>query len=89
MKTDYKFIPITKAKRELLDVVRELVSQDRTIAITKKGTPVAVLLSMEKFESLLETLDILSDPRTMRALRAAIREAGKGEWVSYEQVFGH
>lgn len=88
MKTDYKYIPITKAKRDLLDVVRDLVSKDRTVAITKKGAPVAVLLSMEKFEGLLETLDILSDPRMMRALRAAVREADKGQWVSYDQVFG-
>jgi hypothetical protein len=32
-----------------------------TIAITKNGVPEAVMLSMKKFEGLLETIDLLAD----------------------------
>jgi prevent-host-death family protein len=35
-----------------------LESVDDAVAVTKNGVPAAVILSMEKYEGLLETLDI-------------------------------
>jgi hypothetical protein len=34
---------------------------------------------MEKYEGLLETLDILSDPKTMKSLRTSTRQARQGK----------
>ncbi len=55
MLTIQDYIPVTKAKSKLLDIIRKIESSDDTIAITKKGVPEAVLLSMNKFEGLVET----------------------------------
>ena len=82
------YIPITKAKNELLEVIRKVETNDDTIAITKKGVPVAIVLSMERFSGLLETLEILSDESAMSSLRKSIQEAKRGEWVPYEEVLG-
>ena len=82
------YIPITKAKNELLEVIREVETNDDTIAITKNGVPVAIILSMERFTGLLETLEILSDEGAMSSLRKSIQEAKHGEWVPYEEVLG-
>ena len=38
--------------------------------VTKRGKPVAVMLSIDDYEALMETLDILADPAAMRGLRA-------------------
>lgn len=84
----HKFVPITKAKNELLEIIRQVEKEDSTIAVTKNGVPAAVILSMEKFEGLLETLDILSDEETMRSLKKSIRQGRAGKWVSYDEVFG-
>ncbi len=84
----HKYVPITKAKNDLLELVREVERQYSTIAVTKNGVPAAVILSMETFEGLIETLDILSDETTMRSLKKSIRQARAGRWVSYEDVFG-
>ena len=84
----HKFVPITKAKNELLELIRQVEKEDSTIAVTKNGVPTAVILSMEKFEGLLETLDILSDEEAMKSLKKSIRQAGKKQWVRYEEVFG-
>ncbi|HIE23410.1 MAG TPA: type II toxin-antitoxin system Phd/YefM family antitoxin [Candidatus Korarchaeota archaeon] len=81
------YIPITKAKNILLEIVRRVERDDETIAITKKGTPVAIILSMGKFRGLMETLDILSDEEAMLSLQKSIQEAKRGDWVPYEQVF--
>jgi len=83
-----KFVPITKAKNELLELIRQVEKEDSTIAVTKNGVPAAVILSMAKFEGLIETLDILSDEDTMKSLRKSIRQGRAGKWLSYDEVFG-
>jgi antitoxin YefM len=88
MKDISTFIPISKAKTDLLDIIRRLESVDDAVAVTKNGVPAAVILSVEKYEGLLETLDILSDEKTMRSLRTSMRQARRGKWLKYEEVFG-
>ena len=71
MQTIETFVPITQAKAKLLDIVRQLRDTNDTIAITKNGVPEAVMLSMKKFEGLLETIDILADPEMMKQLKGS------------------
>jgi len=82
------YVPITKAKAQLLDIMRRLERTDENIAITKNGVPEAVLMSMRKFKGLIETLEILSDEKAMSSLRKSIREAQEGRWRSSAEVFG-
>jgi antitoxin YefM len=88
MKDISAYIPITKAKSELLDIIRRLESVDDAVAVTKNGVPAAVILSMEKYEGLLETLDILSDEKTMKSLRTSMRQGRQKKWLKYDEVFG-
>jgi antitoxin YefM len=81
-----EYVPVTQAKARLLDLVRKLKGSGDAIAITKNGIPEAVLISMEKFEGLLETLEILSDDRTMKALRRSMQDAEKGKWIAEDEV---
>ncbi len=71
MQTIQDYVPITQAKNKLLDMVRSIHDNDNAIAITKNGVPEAVLISMEKFEGLLETIEILADD----AARAQIKQS--------------
>ena len=82
-----RYIPITTAKNELLDLIRQVESLDESVVITKNGVPAAVILSMEKYAGLLETLDILSDQETAKSLRTSIRQGRKGKWVRHDEVF--
>jgi antitoxin YefM len=81
-----EYVSVTQAKARLLDLVRRLQSTGDAIAITKNGVPEAVLVSMEKFQGLIETLDILSDEKTMKSLRKSMREAEKKKWISEDEV---
>ncbi|MBP1737721.1 MAG: putative Prevent-host-death family protein [Deltaproteobacteria bacterium] len=81
------YVPVTKAKTGLLDLIRRLKDTDQAIAITKNGVPEAVLMSMKKFEGLLETLDVLSDEKAVASVRKSIQEADKGAWVDFDEVF--
>ena len=88
MLTIQDYIPVTKAKSKLLDIIRKIESSDDTVAITKNGVPEAVLLSMNKFEGLVETLEVLSDEKKMKSLRKSIKEAREGKWLDFDEVFG-
>ena len=81
------YIPITKAKSDLLNLIRKLEDSDEAFAITKNGVPEAVLISMRKFKGLIETIDILSDEKVMKSLRKSISEANHGKWVEFDEVF--
>ena len=83
-----RFVPITEAKNTLLEIVRQVQREDCTVAVTKNGVPAAVVLSVARYEGLLETLAILSDEETVKSLRKAIKEAREGNWVEHEEVFG-
>ena len=87
MQSIQQFIPVTKAKIILLDLIRKIKDSDEAIVITKNGVPEAVMISMEKYQGLLETLDILSDEKAMRSIRKSIDEANRGEWIDYDKAF--
>ena len=55
-------------------------------SITQDGKPVMVALSVEQFESLLETWDILSDKEFWPMLQTGIQQAESGDVVSLESV---
>lgn len=87
MLTIQDYIPVTKAKSRFLDIIRKIEGTDDAIAITKNGVPEAVLLSMSKFEGLMETMEILSDEKAMKSIRKSIKEAHDGKWLDIDEVF--
>ncbi len=87
MQSIQEYVPVTKAKTNLLEMVRKIKDSDDAIAITKNGIPEVVLISMDRFDGLLETLEILSDEKAMKSIRKSIKEADKGMWLDYDEVF--
>ena len=73
------YIPVTKAKSTLLDMIRILADQEDIIAITKNGIPKAVLMSMAQYESMRETMEILGDEQMMRQIRQSRDEIKAGK----------
>jgi prevent-host-death family protein len=88
MKQVDEFVSVTDAKNQLPNLLRRLVEQDAVLAITRGGTPAAVVLSPERYEGLIETIEVLSDPRAMKSIRRSLRQAKKGQWVEDREVFG-
>lgn len=84
-----KTLPISEVKTKLPSLVKGVAERDDEIIITRNGRPAAVLLSTDEYEGLLETLDILSDPKLMAQIRrnlAYFRRGGRGYTI--EEVFG-
>jgi antitoxin YefM len=54
--------------------------------VTKNGSPVAVILAVEDYESLMETLEILSDRQAVAAIREAEQQLAQRQVYGEEQV---
>jgi len=81
-------LPISEVKTRLPELVKGVEDRDDEVVITRNGRPAAILLSMDEYEGLQETLDILSDPKAMAQIRknlAYFRNGGRG--YSIEEVF--
>jgi antitoxin YefM len=87
MQTIETYVPVTQAKTNLLEMVRQLRESDDTIAITKNGVPEAVMLSMKKFEGYLETIDILADQELMAQLKGSADDVKAGRLVKLDEAF--
>jgi antitoxin YefM len=79
-----KYLTIAEAQQQLPELPDELAVEPAII--TKDGKPVIIALSLQQFESLLESLEILSDREFMAQLREGIRQANAGETISLEQL---
>ena len=69
-----KIIPISDLRRKTTDVVQVAQREDEVIYITQHGRPAAVLMSYDRYESLLSQLEGLSD---LAALQAAADEPAR------------
>ena len=82
-----KTVTATEARRRLFDLLRDAAKGHRQFRITHKNGA-AVILSQEDYESLLETLELLSTPGLLKSIRQARREIARGQTHSMEEVFG-
>ena len=83
-----QYVSVTKAKNRLLDLIRQLKNKHEVLAITRDGVPAAVLLSIEQYDGLVETIEVLADQKAMRSLSRSLKQAQAGRWMSEEAVFG-
>ena len=76
--------PLTDARNRLSEIVDEVTTTGSELTITKHGRPVAVVIGYDDYESLIETLNILSDPEAMTALAEAENDLTAGNLVELE-----
>jgi prevent-host-death family protein len=80
-------VPLSEAKTHLARLLAEVEKFGEGVTITRSGRPAGVLLSIEEYEGLLETLDILADSKLIASLRRGLRDAEKGRVVSDDEVW--
>ena len=82
-----QILPVTKVKRNLLDILKSMEQEEATIALTRNGEPVSVLMPLSRYEALLETIDILSDKQIMRSLEKSEKDFKSGRVFSHEEAW--
>ena len=79
-------LPISKAKDRLNELVDEAAVTHEHVTITKNGTPAAVLIGADDWESLQETLFWLSQPGIRHDLEQSRREYERGETSGEDDI---
>ncbi|MDP9428569.1 MAG: type II toxin-antitoxin system Phd/YefM family antitoxin [Actinomycetota bacterium] len=77
---------LAAVKAHFSQVIDEVAGTHERVTITKNGSPVAVILAVEDYESIVETLEILSDPRARSEIRQAESEMADGEVYGQAEV---
>ena len=76
----------SKQDDDAREVVDEAVRTGGGVIITRHGKPVAVLLAHNEYESLIETVNILSDDETMAALAESEADFAAGNFLRIDQI---
>ena len=83
-----QIMPVTKVKRGFLDIIKAMQEEDSTITLTRNGEAVGVMMTPDRYEALLETIEILVDKDVLAALRSSAQEFEAGKIYSDEAVWG-
>jgi len=81
-------VTLSEAKTHLARLLADVDELGERVVITRSGKPTGVLLSMNEYDGLLETLEILADDELAQAVRRGLEEAERGDTVSPEELWG-
>jgi antitoxin YefM len=79
-------LPLAEVRANLSKLVDEAMRTHQRIEVTRKGRRAAVILSADDYDSIMETLAILSDQKLMSEVREAEAQAAGGDLYTLEEV---
>lgn len=77
----------TDARREFFELVKGATKKHKVYRIHHRDGS-AVLMSEEDYESLLESLNLLSIPGFRESMKRSVRQMKRGDTLSLDEVFG-
>jgi antitoxin YefM len=80
-------LPVTKVKRDLLDILKRMEEEESTIAVTRNGEAVGIMMSLARYDSLMETIEILGNKEILRSLKKSKEDFKTGRVFSHKDVW--
>lgn len=80
----YKSITLKDLRPQLPKVMDDIDKALDRYIVSKHGKPIAIMLSIDDYESLVETLNEISDKQNLRRIRKAMKEVREGKTISWE-----
>jgi len=74
---------ITETRKKITSLEDELSFED-TISVTNHGKEIFALLRWDTYESIAETLEIISDEEAFADLKKGIQQVRDGELIDFE-----
>ena len=79
-------VSLTDARTVLTQFPERLSEGQGVVPLTRHGKPVLALMTWDLFESLSETIDILSDSKLMGKIRKGLQDIEAERTRSWEEV---
>ena len=83
-----KVIPLTEARATLSELLDQIEDGGEHVVITRKGRPVALMLSPDEWESVELTLETLGDAELLDQLERSERDVEADRLVGWGAVRG-
>ncbi|OGQ06688.1 MAG: hypothetical protein A3G32_05540 [Deltaproteobacteria bacterium RIFCSPLOWO2_12_FULL_40_28] len=82
----YQHITLKQLRPKLPKVINSVDERLDRFVISKRGDPIAILLSIDDYESMIETLNEISDKENLKKIRLGLKEAKKGNTISWTRI---
>lgn len=79
-------LSVADARANLSKLIESAVTTHERFEVTRNGDRAAVLLSADDYDALLETVDILSRPDEVEAIRQGLADLSAGEVSTAAEV---
>lgn len=79
-------VSLKELRPNLPKVMKRIDGKLDRFVVTSRGKPVAVMMSVVDYESLIETLDVLADPEAMANLRKGQKDIQEGRVRSWKDI---
>jgi prevent-host-death family protein len=79
-------ISITEARKKFMKLPDQ-TAKNQVLAVTRRNREVMAVMSWELYVGLLETLEVLSDPKLIKQLKAAIEDLKSGRMHTLSDAY--
>jgi len=79
-------VPFTEARSSLSDLLDYVQAEQEHVVITRNGKRVALLMSMDEWESWEETFEVLQDEELLEQLKQSEEDVKAGRLVEWDEV---
>ena len=83
-----KTMSLKQARSRFSSLIDKADRLSERFIVTKNGAPKAVVMGADEYESWVETLELLSNPKAVKALQQGLKDAKGGRVRSFKDVFG-
>lgn len=81
-----RVVTYTDARANLKDVMEQVVEDHEEVVVTRKNGKPVVMVSLDAWNAIQETMHLLSTPANARALRESIAQLDAGKGVERELI---
>jgi prevent-host-death family protein len=79
-------ITLKELRPGLPQVIERIDARFDRYIVTRRGKPVCVMLGVDDYESMLETMDILADPALVKRIKKAEKNLAEGKTISLAEL---
>lgn len=79
-------MPMAHARDHLAEVVESVQKTHDRVTLTRHGQPAAVIIAAADLDSILETLEVLSTPGALDAIREGEADSAAGRVVTMDDM---
>lgn len=79
-------ISLKELRPGLPNVIKSIDEKLDRYIITKRGQPVVVMMSIDDYEGLMETLEIMSDQDLVKSIKQGEKDIAEGRTIPFEEL---